>query len=53
MFADDLALMADTIIELQRKLNVLSGFCHEYKLKVNERKTKIVVFKKGGLLAKK
>ena len=53
MFADDLTLMtADTIIELQRQLNVLSYFCHKYKLQVNERKTKIVVFTKGGLLAK-
>ena len=52
MFADDLALMADTIAELQRQLNVLSDFCYTYKLKVNENKTKVVVFKNGAVLSK-
>ena len=52
MFADDLTLMADTIKERQRQLNVLSDFCHEYKLNVNEHKTHKVVFKRGGLSAK-
>jgi len=52
MFADDLVLMADTIAELQRQLNVLSDFCYTYKLKVNENKTKVVVFKNGGVLSK-
>ena len=46
MFADDLALMADTVGELQSQLNLLSDFCQNYKLKVNESKTKVVVFKK-------
>ena len=52
MFADDLALMADTVGELQRQLNLLSDFCQNYKLKVNESKTKVVVFKNGGVLAR-
>jgi len=52
MFADDLALIADTVLELQRQLNILSDFCLQYKLKVNEDKTKVVVFKNGGVLSR-
>ena len=52
MFADDIALMSDTVIGLQREINTLEQFCNENKLTVNEKKTKIVVFKKGGKLAR-
>jgi hypothetical protein len=52
MFADDLALLSDTIVGLQRQLNVLSDFCTTNKLKVNEAKTKVLVFKSGGILSR-
>ena len=52
MFADDIALLSDTITGLQTQLNILSNFCDTYKLTVNECKTKIVVFKNGGALAR-
>jgi len=52
MFADDLALISDTIVGLQNQLNILSNFCNDYKLKVNEDKTKVVVFKNGGALSR-
>ena len=52
MFADDLALLSDTIVGLQRQLNVLRDFCNTNKLKVNEAKTKVVVFKSGGILSR-
>jgi hypothetical protein len=52
MFADDIALMSDTVKGLQSQLNALSEFCDKYMLSVNETKTKIVVFKKGGVLAR-
>lgn len=52
MFADDIALMSDTVKGLQSQLNVLSEFCNKYMLSVNVTKTKIVVFKKGGVLAR-
>ena len=42
-FADDLALLADTPVGLQRLLNALSDFCLQFKLKVNINKTKILV----------
>ena len=52
MFADDLALLSDTVVGLQRQLNILYEFCDKNKLKVNEAKTKVVVFKNGGILSR-
>ena len=48
MFADDLALISDIIIGLQRVLNLLHNFCEARDLIVNILKTKVVVFKTGG-----
>ena len=53
MFADDIAFIADTIRGLQQQLNSLQSFCENNKLKVNINKTKIVVFKRGGQLARR
>ena len=51
MFDDDVALIADTIVGLQRQLNILSEFSLVNKIDVNIAKTNIVVFKRGGRLA--
>ena len=48
LFADDVALIADTVGGLQNHLNALQTYCIEWKLNVNVNKTKIVVFKNGG-----
>ena len=53
MFADDVALLSDTISGLQKQLNALNDFCAESKLKVNISKTKILVFRKGGVLSRR
>ena len=50
LFADDVANCSDTVIELQRQLNSIYDFCLEYGMKVNERKTEIIVFRNGGPL---
>ena len=51
--ADDLALLSDTVVGLQRQFNILYDFCDTNKLKVNEaKKTKVVVFKNGGVLSR-
>ena len=47
LFADDIALLSDTVIGLQRQFYLLSDFC-----KVNIPKTKVVVFKNGSMLAR-
>ena len=52
MFADDLALISDTVIGLQRLLNLLFNFCKVKDLIVNTIKTKIIVYKNGGVLSK-
>ena len=52
LFADDIALISDTIVGLQRQLNLLREYCVQNKLVVNIIKTKIVVFKKDGTLSR-
>lgn len=52
LFADDMANVADTVINLQRQINVLSDFCKKYGMSVNLDKTKIVVFRRGGPIRK-
>lgn len=44
LYADDLALMAASAVDLQRLLNALHAFCMEYHMEVNISKTEIVVF---------
>ena len=53
MFADDIALIADTVRGLQMKLDILKTFCIENKLTVNVDKTKVLVFKRGGNLSRR
>lgn len=53
MFADDVALIADTVVGLQKQLNTLHNFCIKNKLQVNTEKTKVLVFKRGGRLARR
>jgi hypothetical protein len=50
MYADDLAMINDTVGRLQAELNTLSTFCRNYGLRVNNTKTKIMVFRNGGTL---
>ena len=52
LFADDIALISDTIVGLQRHLNLLREYCVKKKIVVNIIKTKIVVFKKDGTLSR-
>ena len=52
MFADDVALLSDTVFGLQRQFNLLCGFCKEKKLRVNIPKTKVVVCKNGTMLSR-
>lgn len=53
MFADDVALLADTVNGLQRQLNTLERFSDNNNLHVNTEKTKILVFKRGGQLSRR
>ena len=50
LFADDVTLCSDTVIGLQRQINLLYNYCQDSGLSVNTNKTKIMVFKRGGQL---
>ncbi|XP_067652478.1 uncharacterized protein [Haliotis asinina] len=52
LFADDIVLFSSTLAGLQKLIMELETYCDEYKLKANRNKTKVVVFKRGGRLAK-
>ena len=53
LYADDLVLFADSIVNLQKKINALEKFCEEWSLKVNIEKSKVMVFRNGGYLKQK
>ena len=50
MYADDIALVSDSVKDLQKKINCLQEYCRQWGLTVNMDKTKVVVFKNGGFL---
>ena len=50
LYADDLVLLSDSAIGLQRQLNILQEYCKMWNLKVSEEKSKIMVFRNGGKL---
>lgn len=51
LYCDDLIIFASSKVDMQRKLNILSLYCEENKMTVNESKSNIVVFRRGGRLA--
>jgi len=44
LYADDIIILAYSLKELQRKINVLYSFCNVHGLKVNLNKTKYIIF---------
>ena len=44
LFADDIALMADSVRGLQKQINITEKFCDTYKMVVDTVKTKVMVF---------
>ena len=51
MFADDIALLSDTIAGLQRQLNILYDYCLTSTFYVNIAKTKVLICKRGWSIA--
>lgn len=45
LYADDLAIMAESETDLQCQLNVLQRWCRNWRMRVNIKKTKIVHFR--------
>ena len=52
MYADDLILLSDTPKGLQRQIDKLNNYCDEWKLNINLKKTKIMIFNRGNKLIK-
>ena len=52
LFADDIVLLSCTARGLQNQINILYNACKKLFLKINEDKTKVMVFRKGGFLGK-
>ena len=52
-YADDLIIMSNSPISLQKCIKSLEMYCTKWKLEVNLKKTKIMIFNKQGSLIKK
>ena len=48
MYADDLIIMSTTLEGLQTSLDKLGDYCEKWKLNINYKKTKSMVFSKGA-----
>ena len=53
LLADDIALISETIIGLQSQLNSLHRSASALQLNINMSKSNIIVFRKGGYLARR
>ena len=53
LYADDIVIFSSDAEGLQNGLNLLELYSKRWKLKVNTEKTKVMVFRKGGILPKK
>ena len=53
LYADDLVLLGDSIGNVQRLLDNLAIFCTKWGLTVNMDKTKLMVFRNGGIVTRK
>lgn len=47
-YADDIVIFADSYINMKRTIKALGEYCSLNKLEVNIRKTKVILFQKGG-----
>ena len=52
MYADDLILLSDTPEGLQKQIDKLSKYCCDWRLNINLKKTKIMIFNRGNNLIK-
>ena len=52
LYADDIFLFASDERDLQKGLDILHIYCLKWKVKENVNKTKIMVFRSGGILRK-
>ena len=52
MYADDLVIFSENHYMLQEMLNALVEYCKMWHLNINESKSKVVIFRKGGRISR-
>ena len=52
MYADDIVILGDHVLELQKKIRVLEIFYEKWGMEVNLTKTKVIVFRNEGVMSK-
>ena len=52
MYADDLILLSDSKIGLQNQIDKMVNYCDKWKVELNIKKTKVMVFNRGNKLIK-
>ena len=50
LYADDIDICADTVGNLQSQIECLDVFCKNWDMKVNLSKSKVMVFRNGGIV---
>ena len=50
LYADDMTIFTETAERLQIGLDILDSYCNRWKLTMNIEKTKIMVFRKSGIV---
>ena len=50
MFADDVSSFADSVVRLQRQIDLIEKFCKSVGMSLNLSKSKIIVFRNGGIV---
>ena len=53
MYADDIVLVAESERDLQEMMRAVEKFCHEWRMQLNRKNTKVVVFGAVGLAGTK
>ena len=44
LYADDTIILSETEVDMQYAFSIFEKYCHQWKLKVNFQKTKVVIF---------
>ena len=52
MYADDLVLISRSKEGLQRQIDTLQDYCQKWKLDINIKKTKTMIFNRGNKIIK-
>lgn len=53
LYADDLVLLADSPVNLQKTLNIFDRYCKTKEMTVNVSKSKVMIFRKAGRVSNK